>query len=159
MTPASNKPTLVCYDGSDQSRHGLESVRGVLSPGELVVLTVWQPLVTKLAETGSFGVFALDEESSVDQAEERAARAAAEEAAEVARAAGHDATARIEEAQGAAWAKIIEVADEIDAGLIVCGTRGRGSVKSALLGSVSHAVLAHSGRPVLIAPAPKSDRD
>jgi nucleotide-binding universal stress UspA family protein len=139
MTPASNKPTLVCYDGSDQSRHGLESVRGVLSPGELVVLTVWQPLVTKLAETGSFGVF--------------------EEAAEVARAAGHDATARIEEAQGAAWAKIIEVADEIDAGLIVCGTRGRGSVKSALLGSVSHAVLAHSGRPVLIAPAPKSDRD
>jgi nucleotide-binding universal stress UspA family protein len=157
MTPDSHKPTLVCYDGSEHSRHGLESIRGVLAPGELVVLTVWQPLVTKLAETGSFGVFALDEESNVDQAEERAARTAAEEAAEFARSAGHDATARVEEAQGAAWVKIIEVADEIDAGLIVCGTRGRGSVKSALLGSVSHSVLAHSGRPVLIAPEPRSD--
>ena len=157
MTPDQNKPTLVCYDGSDASRLGLESIRGVLAPTHVVVLTVWQPLVTKLAETGSFGVFALDEESAVDDAEERAARTAAEQAAEVARSAGHDATVRVEEAQGAAWTKIIEIADEIDAGLIVCGTRGRGSLKTALLGSVSHAVLTHSGRPVLIAPAPRAD--
>jgi nucleotide-binding universal stress UspA family protein len=39
-----------------------------------------------------------------------------------------------------------------DARLIACGRRGRGAVTSALLGSVSHAVLAHAGRPVLIAP-------
>ena len=68
-------------------------------------------------------------------------------------------TVRVEQAMGATWAKIIEVADEIDAGLIVCGTRGRGAVRTALLGSVSHAVLTHSGRPVLIAPAPHQDAD
>ena len=118
-----------------------------------MILTVWQPLVTKLAETGSFGVFALDDETEVDDTEEQAARDAAEQAAERARAAGHTATVRVEEAQQAAWLKIIEVADEIDARLIVCGTRGRGTVKTALLGSVSHAVLTHSGRPVLIAPS------
>ncbi|MFZ2112882.1 MAG: universal stress protein [Solirubrobacteraceae bacterium] len=39
-----------------------------------------------------------------------------------------------------------------DARLIVCGRRGLGAVASALLGSVSHVVLAHAGRPVLIAP-------
>ena len=154
MTPDSKKPTLVCYDGSDQSSRGLEALRGLLAPSEVVVLTVWQPLVTKLAETGSFGVFALDDETEVDDSEEKAARDAAELAAERARAAGHSATARVEEAQQAAWMKIIEVADEIDAGLIVCGTRGRGSIRTALLGSVSHAVLTHSGRPVLITPAP-----
>jgi nucleotide-binding universal stress UspA family protein len=154
MTPDSKKPTLVCYDGSDQSSRGLEAIRGLLAPTEVVVLTVWQPLVTKLAETGSFGVFALDDETELDESEEQAARVAAEAAAERARSAGHTATARVEEAQQATWIKIIEVADEIDAGLIVCGTRGRGPFKTALLGSVSHAVLTHSGRPVLITPEP-----
>jgi nucleotide-binding universal stress UspA family protein len=159
MTPDAKKPTLVCYDGSDQSRRGLEAIRGLLAPADVVILTVWQPLVTKLAETGSFGVFALDDETEVDDSEERAARDAAEQAAERARGAGHTATVRVEEAQQATWMKIIEVADEIDAGLIVCGTRGRGSVRTALLGSVSHAVLTHSGRPVLITPAPKQPAD
>ena len=78
MTSDSSSPTLVCYDGSEHSRRSLEAIRGLLAPSEVVVLTVWQPLVTKLAEGGSFGVFALDQESEVDEAEERAARAAAE---------------------------------------------------------------------------------
>ena len=156
MTPASTKPTLVCYDGSEHSQRSLETIHGLLAPSEVVVLTVWQPLVTKLSESGSFGVFALDEEPEVDDAEQQAARKGAEEAAERARGAGHTATARVEEATGAAWVKIIEVADELDARLIVCGTRGRGAIKTALLGSVSRAVLAHSARPVLIVPAPEA---
>ena len=47
---------------------------------------------------------------------------------------------------------IDEIAEEIDAGLIVCGQRGRGAIRSALLGSVSHALAAHTKRPLLIAP-------
>jgi nucleotide-binding universal stress UspA family protein len=77
---------------------------------------------------------------------------AAEEGVERARAHGYDASARVEEATEGAGRRIIEVADELDARLIVCGRRGLGTVASALLGSVSHVVLAHAGRPVLIAP-------
>jgi nucleotide-binding universal stress UspA family protein len=50
------------------------------------------------------------------------------------------------------WQKIVEVADELDAGLIVCAPRGRGRITSALLGSTSHGIIQHAGRPVLIAP-------
>jgi nucleotide-binding universal stress UspA family protein len=47
---------------------------------------------------------------------------------------------------------ILALADEISASLIVCGQRGRGPLKTALLGSVSHSLVMHTRRPVLIAP-------
>jgi nucleotide-binding universal stress UspA family protein len=65
---------------------------------------------------------------------------------------GFDASSRVESATEGAGRRIVEIADELDVRLVVCGRRGLGTVASALLGSVSHVVLAHSGRPVLIAP-------
>lgn len=53
------------------------------------------------------------------------------------------------------WQTIIDVADELDAGLIVCGTRGRGAIRTALLGSTSQALLQHAELPVLISPEPR----
>jgi nucleotide-binding universal stress UspA family protein len=68
--------------------------------------------------------------------------------------AGWDAEARLARAQTTEWRAIVDVADEMDAGLIVCGSRGLTGLRGLVLGSVSHAVLQHAGRPVLIAPAP-----
>jgi len=54
--------------------------------------------------------------------------------------------------EGSVAAAILAVAREHDADEIVVGSRGLGSVR-ALLGSVSHELLASADRPVLVIPA------
>lgn len=51
---------------------------------------------------------------------------------------------------GGAARQIVSYADEVDADLIVIGSRGLGAFEGALLGSVSRAVLRDAKRPVLI---------
>jgi nucleotide-binding universal stress UspA family protein len=46
--------------------------------------------------------------------------------------------------------EIVGVAEEIGAGLIVVGSRGLGSVRRALMGSVSDSVVRHAHCPVLV---------
>ena len=52
--------------------------------------------------------------------------------------------------EGRAEEEIVEVAEEIGAGLIVMGSRGYGRLRRALLGSVSDAVVRHAHCPVTI---------
>jgi nucleotide-binding universal stress UspA family protein len=146
-------PVLFCYDGSEGSRAAMTAaVELVAHPAPAVVLAIWQPAAVLLARAGGFGGAYLSDEGKVDGEQEQLAGEAAEEGVKRARDHGYEATSRVEEATEGAGRRIIEIADELDARLIVCGRRGLGAVASALLGSVSHVVLAHAGRPVLIAP-------
>ncbi len=150
-----DKPVLFCYDGSEGSKTALAAAAELIRPADAVVLVVWTRAEVQLARAGSF-VVAVPNEGEVDEREAAAARRIAEEGAADARERGYDATARIAEAdESVAWT-IDEIAQEIDAGLVVCGQRGRGLISSALLGSVSHALAAHTKRPILIAPQHRS---
>ena len=53
-------------------------------------------------------------------------------------------------AEGHAGSALLKRAKAADHDLIVMGSRGRGAVRSAVLGSVSHYVLNHARVPVLI---------
>ncbi len=48
------------------------------------------------------------------------------------------------------WKGIVELAEQHEAGLIVLGAHRRTGLKGHLLGSVTAAVLAHAGVPVLV---------
>jgi nucleotide-binding universal stress UspA family protein len=147
-----NKPVLFCFDGSEGSRTALRAAVEWIKPGgDAVVLTVWTPAAVQLARAGSF-VVAIPNEGEVDEQEAEFAQRIADEGAEGARTRGYNAVARVAESDQSVARTIDEIAEEIDAGLIVCGQRGRGTVGSALLGSVSHALAGHTKRPVLIAP-------
>jgi nucleotide-binding universal stress UspA family protein len=146
-----NKPVLFCYDGSDGSKTALSAAADMIKPGDAVVLVVWTPAAVQLARAGSLLV-AIPNEGEIDEEELDRARELAEEGAADARRRGYNASARIAEAAESVARTIDEIAEEIDAGLVVCGQRGRGVIGSALLGSVSHALAAHTKRPVLIAP-------
>jgi nucleotide-binding universal stress UspA family protein len=146
-------PVLFCYDGSKGSQAAMVAAAELVAhPAPAVVLAIWQPAAVLMARAGGFGVGYLSDEGRVDGEQAQAAADAAEEGVERARAHGYEASARVEEATEGAGRRIVEIADELDARLIVCGRRGLGAVASALLGSVSHIVLAHAGRPILIAP-------
>ena len=66
------------------------------------------------------------------------------------RLAAGDAEQRVE--LGSPADRIVAIADEEDAALVVIGSRGRRDVKSALLGSVSHGVASKATCPVVIVP-------
>jgi nucleotide-binding universal stress UspA family protein len=147
-----DQPVLFCYDGSDGSKSALAIAADVVArPADAVVLTVWMPLAVRLARGGSLMTL-MPNEGEADEQEAAAAERIAEEGAEEARRRGYHASGQIVEATESIAKTIAAVADEIDAGLIVCGQRGLGPVRSALLGSVSHALSARARRPVLIAP-------
>jgi nucleotide-binding universal stress UspA family protein len=60
--------------------------------------------------------------------------------------------------RGDVAAVIAGTAEGLGAGLIVCGSRGRGAAAGAVLGSVSHNLIRYAAVPVLIVHAPDGGR-
>jgi nucleotide-binding universal stress UspA family protein len=143
---------LLCYDGSPSAKHAIPFAHSTFGSHPVTLLNVWSP---PFPSADSFGLATLPIEPSFgefEQFSQQRADAIAQQGCELARSAGLSVQARVEVSPGSAWRTILDVADELDADCIVVGTRGVTAVQSALLGSVSNAVVHHSTRPVLVVP-------
>ncbi|MFC0038185.1 universal stress protein [Actinomadura rayongensis] len=153
---------LIAYDGSDDARTAIEYAAAHVKTDEpAVVLTVWEPLLSQLTWAPVVTVGALPPEQGADSekyGEQTEAEQISEQGAELARKAGFGTvTARAERSNGPNWAAIVDVAESLDASLIIMGSRGLSGAKSVLLGSVSDRVLHHAHRAALIVPPVRED--
>jgi nucleotide-binding universal stress UspA family protein len=141
-------PILICYDGSEHARRAIRVAADILGPRPAVVLDV-EPVLT-VAET--YAVMAsASTGAEFEQLNTAEGLSRATEGADVASAAGFAATPQGTVA-GQTWQGVLEVADEIDASVIVVGSHGLTGVRELFEGSVSHDIAQRSSRPVLVVP-------
>lgn len=139
------QPILICYDGSQDARRAIPAARDLLVHRETVILDVTPPLTAEEEEAALVTPVVPDNvESRVRDLRRMARRGTLQ-----ARAAGLDAVDRVVVA-APTWQGVVEVADEIDAGVIVVGSRGLSGARELFEGSLSHDLMRHAGRPLLI---------
>jgi nucleotide-binding universal stress UspA family protein len=86
----------------------------------------------------------------VDRLREQAEDVLDEQAAKIEQEGGKVAEKHLRIAERYRAQQIVQVAEDIGAGLIVMGSRGLGRVRRALIGSVSDSVVRHAHCPVLV---------
>jgi len=127
---------LVAYDGSDPAKRALAVAAEIAASGaDIAVVNVAPPLGEP------------DFAGSPDVEDPEQEQLLAEARAEVARGGTPAVTVR---RRGDAVTEVLAAADELTAEVIVVGSRGRGVLTAALLGSVSTAVAGRANSPVLV---------
>jgi nucleotide-binding universal stress UspA family protein len=151
---------LIGYDGSEDAKSAVEHAGSLFAGQPAVVLTVWEPFTEMLARTPAAMSMAagIEDTAEIDEAGRKTAEQTAEEGAGLARAAGLDASPRARPREGSVAQAVLDEADKADADAVLLGSRGLGGIGSLLLGSVSHAVLQHADRAVVVVPSPKVAR-
>lgn len=141
---------LLATDGSEEAQLALSTAVDIASStnSELHVVTV--------GPWSADPAYAVHEANFRWQTYEEVSEAIGKEAREIL----DKQVRKIEEAEGSVQEaylrrglkdeEIVHLSEEIGAGLIVMGSRGRGGVRRALMGSVSDSVIRHAHCPVLV---------
>jgi nucleotide-binding universal stress UspA family protein len=133
-------PVVAAYDGSDGAKAAIEAV-GRLFARRMVVVHAWEPVFHQ-----THGV-------QLHRALADSATMTTEAGVGVAQAAGLDAVGDAVEADDGAWRAVLGAAGAHGAAVIATGTRGLGSARSVLFGSVSSGLLQNAELPVLVVPS------
>jgi nucleotide-binding universal stress UspA family protein len=140
---------IVCTDGSDPASHAAAEGLKILTAADHVVLTtVIDPVDPTLVTGTGFagGTMSPEELETYQSASKAAARGLLEELATKLGLGG----AELIVLEGHSGDAVCRLASERDARAIVMGSRGRGGVRRALLGSVSDHVVRNAPCPVVI---------
>jgi nucleotide-binding universal stress UspA family protein len=147
---------LIAYDSSDDAKAAIQHAGRLMRGQTAIVLSIWEPFLTMIARAPA-GLGPINDMSDIERIDETLRRTAerhAQEGEQLARAAGLEASSRVASRSGSVAEAILATAEETGAAAIVLGCRGLTSLKSVILGSVSHAIVQHADRPVLVVPSP-----
>jgi nucleotide-binding universal stress UspA family protein len=143
-----DSPILLCYDGSEGADRAITAAALLFGDRRAIVLDIGSPVTA--AESVAL-VSPVVPGAAFEELNTADALSRARAGAEAARRAGFEAEPRAELA-APTWEGIVAVAEEIDAAVIVVGTRGLSGPRELFEGSVSHQLAEHAGRPVLMVP-------
>lgn len=148
----SNMKLLIAYDGSTDAQSALRFAAETFPGATAVIFYARQPLEGFAAHLE--GHPALENLAELDAATFDVSERIAEEGADLARKLGLIAEARVSSTMSTASEAIVYASEEVNADLIVLGSRGRRGLKATLLGSTSVNVLHHATRSTLVIPSP-----
>ena len=161
---ATLRPAIIGYDGSDTARAAIEAAPGVIGTRTVLIAHAYGTPPAGAAEPSAAAAaagagiaatgFAAEPPAEVIEAAERAAQECAEEGAELARRQGLDPHPLATRLAGSVAETLVALAREWDAAVVVVGTRGRGRLASAVLGSASSELVSAAACPVLVVPPP-----
>jgi nucleotide-binding universal stress UspA family protein len=142
---------VCCTDGSDLAVRALAAGLGVVHPGDgdrVIVATVIEPVDPTLVTGAGLAGGVMTPEALDELAE--AQRTEGQQHVDDTVASLGLTGAEPQVLRGVPGAALCELADAVGADAIVIGSRGRGGLTRALLGSVSDHVVRHAPCPVVI---------
>ena len=147
---------LMGYDGSPAASAAIEAGAQLFPQARVWVAHLWTPPFASngLRHRLWSGTSRVDEfVEAVEREGEREADRMAAMGVTLARAAGWDAEPLVVRSYGGEGLQAAELAERMDADLVLVGSRGLGGAR-AVLGSVSDMVAHYATRPVLVVPHP-----
>ena len=141
---------MLCTDGSELARHALAAGLRVIAPADrTVVVTVMEPVdVSLLTGVSGFGGAVMSQEQFEDDV--AAQRHIADQIVRETVSALDLENADTIVLEGDPGRALCDLADELGATVIVVGSRGRGGLKRAVLGSVSDHLVRNAPCPILV---------
>jgi nucleotide-binding universal stress UspA family protein len=147
----------IAFDGSSGAHGAVTAVAKLFPDARATVVIVPEPTPLRAA-SGPMAAATLSpsEVGDVREALRTQLRADAEATAlagvERARTLGLEAELLVTPADTPLWVPLLHAVRELDADVLVCGTRGNGGFARAVLGSTSSALLHHTHVPLLVVP-------
>lgn len=147
-------PAMLAFDGSAGAERAVIEAGRLLAGREAVVVHAWRSLLRETLTGRTFLQAPVAEVAGIARDLEALEQEAAQDRLEAGRALaerhGLRATARLVDGTESHWHGLLEAADAIDAAVLVAGSRGRGGIAAALLGSISSSLAHNAHRPTLI---------
>ncbi|HEX5782621.1 MAG TPA: universal stress protein [Solirubrobacteraceae bacterium] len=148
---------LIAYDGSPSAETAVRAAASLFGNARASVATVPSeptvhagtaiPVLPGMSADAAQRVFDELRAEATRQADE-----ITEQAIEQARTLGLDAEAVTISPSAPAWSALLHATQQVGADVLICGTRGRGAIARAVLGSTSSSLLHNTDVPLLVVP-------